>query len=148
MSTILLVEDNIEDARTVQRVLKLAGVTNDLILVHDGDEAIAYLEGSAPYEDRTNFPLPQVIFLDLKLPRVDGFEVLDWIRHHPDIRAHLLTVVLSGFDQIREINRAYALGAHSFLVKPCSRADVQNLTEVFTGYWDRSAAHSPAHSTA
>ncbi len=132
---ILMAEDYEPHAALFQLVLKKAGVANQVIVVRDGDEAIAYLGGDGMYADRQKFPLPGVLLLDLKMPRVDGFTVLEWCKKQPHLKK-LLIVVLSGHGEMRKINAAYALGAHSFLTKPCHLLDILNLTKNFTGYWD------------
>src|SRR6185295_11903648 len=99
-----------------------------------GREAIAYLNGVAPFEDRVKSPLPSVILLDLQMPDGDGFEVLQWIRNKfPS--GGLLVVVLTRVEELRKINRAYALGANSFLTKPGSSEELQELIRIFSGYW-------------
>ena len=130
-----MAEDYEPHAALIQLILKKAGVANPVIVVQDGDEAIAYLSGDGKYGDRQKFPLPGVLLLDLKMPRVDGFAVLEWCKRQPHLK-ELLIVVLSGHGEMRKVNSAYALGAHSFLTKPCNPLDVLNLTKNFTGYWD------------
>ena len=118
--TILLVEDNEDDAFFLQRALRKAHVDNPLHVLGDGQNAKSYLEGSGIYADRTQFPVPLAVFLDLNLPRVSGLQLLKWIRGQ------------SGFEQIRvivltssyldtDLERAYDLGADSFLVKTGSQ---------------------------
>ena len=113
----LLVEDIEDDAVLIKRAFERAGVKNPLFRVKSGTEAIAYLSGEPPYVDRVNYPLPVIVLLDIKLPLVDGFEVLQWIRKQQQF-ARLCVVMLTSSDEIRDVNRAYQLGATSFLVKP------------------------------
>src|SRR5438128_1933329 len=108
---VLLAEDSKEDAESIQIALRHAGVFNPVVVVTDGEDTIAYLKGERQFSDRENFPMPGVLLLDLKMPRIDGFEVLEWIRNEGNLR-HLLVVVLSGCRGLREVNRAYALGAN------------------------------------
>lgn len=131
---ILLAEDSHQCAVAVQAVLHSAGVNNPITVVADGDKAIEYLNGSGEFSDRTKYPIPSVILLDLKMPRVDGFQVLEWIKRHP-VPGKPLIIVLSGFDEANKLSLAYALGANSFLVKPCRVADIQNLISVFPNHW-------------
>ena len=133
MKTILLAEDYDEDAKCFSMVLESAGVASQVIRVKDGLEAIAYLEGKPPYDDRTKFPFPDVVMIDLKMPRVDGFEVLEWVKKN--VTNKLLPVVLSGHDEVNAIQHAYALGAATFLVKPCHPQDVRNLTKTYSDYF-------------
>ena len=104
----------------------------------DGEAAIAYLLGSDPYHDRRKHPLPDLLLLDLKMPGIDGFEVLTWIRQQPGLSS-LRVVVLTASDHIRDVNQAYQLGANSFMVKP---SDFQNFVEFgksIQTYWLRQS---------
>jgi len=131
---VLLAEDSREDAESVQLALKGAGVANSIRVVADGEEAIAYLKGEGRFVDREKFPLPRVLFLDLKMPRAGGFEVLEWVRAQPSFK-DLLIVVLTAYGGLNEIKRAYALGANSFLFKPGNPAEIKNLIKSFPEYW-------------
>jgi len=122
---ILLAEDFEADALIVQRLLKKAGVANPILVVPDGGEAIAYLNNDGPFRDRQKFPLPAVLLLDLKLPNKTGFEVLEWCRTQPHLK-DLFIVVLSGHHELREVNQAYQLGAHTFLTKPANQENILN----------------------
>lgn len=136
---ILLAEDFVDDASIIQVVLKQAGVENPVYVVSNGLEAIAYLGGEGPYSNRKKFPLPAVMLLDLKMPKRDGFDVLEWYKSQSNLRA-MLIVVLTGNREFASVNRAYEMGAHSFLVKPCHKQDVIHLTQSFRGYWNFSPA--------
>jgi|SRR6267142_2367013 len=114
---ILLVEDRADDVVIILRSFDKAGIKNPIQVLSDGEEAIAYLSGSGKYSNREEYPLPELILLDLKMPKVDGFEVLKWTRTHPEV-SRLRVVVLTSSDDIRDVNLAYKLGANSFLVKP------------------------------
>ena len=122
---ILLAEDFEADAVAVQRLLKKVGVANPVIVVPDGGEAIAYMNNDGPFRDRHKFPLPDLLLLDLKLPTKNGFEVLEWCRTQPHLK-ELFIVVLSGHYELRDVNQAYLLGAHTFLAKPASQKDILN----------------------
>jgi CheY-like chemotaxis protein len=132
---ILLAEDVEDDALILKRVLKKAGVMNPVIVVRHGEEVIRYLQGDGSYSLRAKYPLPGVLLLDLKMPRRDGFEVLEWCRAQPHLKP-MLIVVLTGLQEVGTMQRAYAMGADSFLVKPCNVEDMTNLTNTFVGYWD------------
>src|ERR1041385_2090882 len=114
---ILLAEDRPDDVMLVLRSFERAGIKNPIRVVPDGEKAIAYLGGSGAFSDRQAHPLPELILLDLKMPRMDGFKVLRWIRTHPKL-SRLRVVVLTSSENIRDVNLAYSLGANSFLVKP------------------------------
>jgi CheY-like chemotaxis protein len=114
---VLLVDDNEDDILLIRRAFERAGLTHHIESVHSGIEAIAYLTGEAPYKDRFRYPLPNMILLDIKMPALDGFEVLRWVRQQQEFSS-LCVVMLTTSDQIRDVNHAYQLGATSFLVKP------------------------------
>ena|SRR5258705_484248 len=128
---ILLVEDSDADARLVRRSLQLAGVTNHLRHFAHGKEAMSYLMQATQVAGK---PAPSVFLLDLKLPGVNGFEILQWLQHHPEF-SHSLKVVLSQLDQIDNIRKAYSLGAHSFLSKPFCQEDLHELITFYPDYW-------------
>src|SRR5437868_2030655 len=92
---ILLVEDKEDDIVLIRRALAKAGVVNPLQVVRDGDEAIEYLAGERKYRNREEYPLPQLVLLDLKLPGMDGFEVLRWIRGQPGLSSLRVVVLTS-----------------------------------------------------
>lgn len=132
---ILIVDDSSDDVVLLKRAFSKSGVANPILWVKSGHEAIRYLSGKAePYTDRTLYPLPSVILLDLNMPDGDGFEVLTWIRNKFPTGG-LLVVVLTRVEEIRKINRAYSLGANSFLTKPGNPEELQELINIFSGYW-------------
>src|SRR5438445_9015632 len=118
-SPILLVEDDETDVLLLRNAFHKAGVANPLIEVSDGHAAIQYLSGAGPYEDRARFPAPFLMLLDLRLPKLSGFEVLAWIRDQTAL-AELIVVVLTGSDYVPDATKARELGANSYLVKPAS----------------------------
>ena len=130
----LLVEDNEDHVLLFKRSFSKSNVLNPLQVVRNGYEAICYLDGSGRYRNREEFPLPALVLLDLKMPGIDGFEVLTWIRQQPSFKA-LRVIVLTSSDEIRDVNRAYQLGANSFLVKPMDLEDLNRLTQSISGYW-------------
>ena len=132
---ILLAEDREDDILLIRRAFEKANLGNRLNVVRDGEQAVAYLSGQAEYADRSRHPLPDLLLLDLKMPRMDGFEVLKWIRQQPALNP-LRVVVLTSSEQIRDVNLAYQLGANSFLVKPL---DFDHFVEVaqMLEYWLR-----------
>src|SRR5215471_16856016 len=113
-STILLVEDDAAEAMLLRRAFSKAEIPNPIRVVISAEEAVAYLKGVDKYNDRAQYPLPALILLDLKLPGMSGHEFLAWLRTQPDLKP-LRVVVLSGCDDVRDINLAYQLGANSFL---------------------------------
>src|SRR5579859_3147829 len=127
-AAILVVEDVENDIVLVRRTLAKAGLPNPRYFVKSGEQAISYLVGTGPYSDRKKHPLPELVLLDLKLPGMDGFEVLRWIRAHPDF-GDLRVVVLTTSQRMRDVSRAYQLGANSFLVKPLEFENVRAFFE-------------------
>jgi len=133
-STILLAEDNEDDIILMQRAFTKARLANPLRVVHDGDEAIRYLAGEGFYADRQENPVPLMLLLDLHLPKVNGFEVLHWLRSHPPLEQLIVVVLTSSTDQ-RDFARARELGAHSYFTKPGGLDELVNLMLRVQGYW-------------
>ncbi len=133
-SVILLAEDREDDILFVQRAFAKGQITNPFFVVRDGEEAISYLSGDGKYCNRAEYPLPDLLLLDLKMPRIDGFEVLSWVRQQPGLSA-LRVVVLTASDQIRDVNTAYRLGANSFMVKPTDFENVVEMAKTLRTYW-------------
>jgi CheY-like chemotaxis protein len=133
-AVILLAEDREEDVLLMRRAFEKANLLNPLYVVRDGVEAMAYLQGEGQFSNRAEYPLPTLMLLDLKMPRRDGFEVLRWIRRHPTLSA-LRVVVLTSSNEIRDVNRAYELGANSFLVKPVDFEHFVEMNLALKGYW-------------
>jgi CheY-like chemotaxis protein len=132
-TSILLAEDNENDVLMLRRAARNAKFSSPLQIVNDGEEVLAYLRGDGKFADRRRFPLPGLLLLDLKMPRKDGFEVLQWLREQPQFLG-LQVVVLSSSDEIRDINRAYELGANSFLVKPMFFSEFVGRLEALHSY--------------
>lgn len=131
---LLVAEDDPTDAYFFQRAFRRAGIPVRLHFVRDGQEVIDYLQGAGEFGDRTAHPLPQLVLLDLKMPRLDGFEVLEWMRQQPGFRS-LQVVIFSSSDEPKDINRAYGLGANSYLVKPHSMEELTDLVGRFKKFW-------------
>ena len=129
-------EDNVDDAFFMKQALVDAEITNPLHLVEDGQEAIDYLLGTSAYSDRTKYPLPMVVFLDLKLPMKSGHEVLAWIRSRPEFEK-LVVIVLTSSNEPVDLNKSYKLGANSYVVKPPTSQQLLDLAEAFKLWWLR-----------
>ncbi len=132
--TILYAEDDANYAMLFKCTLEQCGYKHTLHHVTDGGEAIRYLKGEGKYADRTEFSIPCVVLADLKMPRVDGFELLEWIRRQPAF-LHLPVVVLTSSDEVRDIQKAYRMGANSFLTKPPHLEDLRSMLRMLDGYW-------------
>ena len=124
---ILLVEDLEDDALLIEQSFHRAGLQNPIYRVKTGREAMAYLTGQVPYHDHDKYPFPALVLLDIKMPGLDGFDVLKWIRQQPALK-NLCIVMLTSSDEIRDVNLAYQLGANSFLVKPLDFWNAAELT--------------------
>ncbi len=134
LKNILVVEDQDDDVFLLRRAFKKARVPAQLRIVNDGECAIRYLNGDPPYENRRLFPLPELILLDLKLPRKDGIEVLNWIRQQSNYK-HIPVIILSSSDVPGDVFRAYESGANSFLVKPFATEQWLEMVKTLGKYW-------------
>jgi len=132
--TILIVEDNPTDVMLIRRALARLKIANPVQVVADGDRAVDYLSGHDDYADRMQFPLPALILLDLKLPRRSGLEVLEWLRRQEGLR-RVPVVMLTSSRQSDDVNRAYDLGANSYLVKPVEFDGLQEMLGTINTYW-------------
>jgi CheY-like chemotaxis protein len=131
---ILLVEDNPQEAELTIRALKKRTLANHFVHVHDGQEALDFLFGKGPYKERDVRELPKVVLLDLKLPKLDGIEVLRQMRANKHTRL-VPVVVLTSSREDRDVIEAYQLGANSYIVKP---VDFEKFLEVVSNmitYW-------------
>jgi CheY-like chemotaxis protein len=133
-TTILLVEDNEDDAFFMKRALRDAGIDNPVRMVEDGQQAIDYLSGAGAFAERADNPLPMIVFLDLKLPYKTGHEVLEWIRQQPQF-AKLIVIVLTSSNEPIDLNRAYKSGANSYVVKPPTPEQLTELAKSFELWW-------------
>jgi len=124
--TILCVDDSSDDTLLLRRACRRAGVKFVLQSVDDGDKAIAYLSGMENYSDRTTYPIPTLVLLDLKMPTKTGFEVLEWLRKQPAYSS-LPVAVFTSSHQESDIRDAYLKGADCFLTKPI---DYRQLVEL------------------
>lgn len=131
---ILVVEDDPNDVLLIQRAFGKARILNPVRTVSHGDDAVAYLSGAGPFADREAYPFPVLVLLDLKLPRRSGLEVLGWIRSQPGLK-RLPIVVLTSSKESIDINRAYDLGANSYLVKPVGFDSLLELVKSLEVYW-------------
>jgi CheY-like chemotaxis protein len=148
--TILLVEDDENDVFLMERAFSKASVPTDMRVARDGRGALCYLRGEGKYTDRARHPLPCLMLLDLNLPHVPGLEVLKQIREESGLR-NLIVVVLTSSVADSDIDRAYDLGANSYLSKPNGLEEGQALAEMIGQYWlnkNRLASSSRAKCVA
>jgi len=131
---ILLAKDNEDYAILFKRALDAAQIDASLQVVRDGQEAVDYLAGAEPFADRQKHPFPKLLLLDLKMPRMDGFEVLSAVRQRLGF-TRLPVIVLTHSDNPADVRRAYELGATSYFRKPDSLEGLDEMIHVLHAYW-------------
>src|SRR5581483_10241577 len=137
---VLLAEDTEDHWNLFQLAWQRSGLANPLKVLHDGDQVITYLRGIGEYADRRRRPLPAVLFLDLRLPRVSGFEVLKWIGTQPHL-AGMLVIALSACNEMEDVRQAYQLGARTFITKPITLPELEGVIKSFPGPWERGVGN-------
>jgi len=133
-ATILIVEDDKNDQFLIEHAFRKLGVTDPIQIVNDGAEAIAYMMAEGKYADRAKFAYPTFIMTDLKMPRADGFAVLEFLKSNPEW-AVIPTVVFSASKDLDDIKKSYMLGASSFHVKPQAPQQLNEQLAVLYAYW-------------
>lgn len=131
---ILAAEDERSDAFIMRLVFEKAGVMNPLTIVSDGRDVVNYLTGTPPYEDRATHPLPALLTLDLKMPLMSGFDVLDWLRTRPEFK-DLPAVVISSSSDEADVKKARSLGARDYFVKPHQIEDFVAIVRTLQSRW-------------
>jgi len=131
---ILLIEDNPDDELLALRALKKNNITSNVVVVRDGLEAVNYLFAEGEYVGRDKNDIPDVILLDLKLPKLDGVEVLKRIREN-DVTSMIPVVMLTSSNEERDIMNAYKVGANSFICKPVDFEQFLEATKQIGTYW-------------
>ncbi len=131
---ILVAEDELGDILLLRRAFEKAGVNTPVYIARDGQELIDYLSGNPPFTDPVAYPLPALLLLDLKLPVISGFELITWIRNEQRLR-HMIIVVFSSSEDPADINRAYELGANSYIIKPHDPDDLVTIVKQLQQYW-------------
>jgi CheY-like chemotaxis protein len=132
--TILIADDNEDDRLLIEHSFKNVKAPYRIRLVCDGEDAIQYMMGEGKYADRTEYPYPSFIITDLKMPRKDGLDVLEFLKKNPDW-AIIPTVVFSGSANDDDIKKAYMLGASSYHVKPSTREGLKLQIQALDTYW-------------
>jgi len=133
---ILVVEDDANDFFFLKRAFGIAQIQNQFCHVENGQQAIDYLRGVSPFSDRTAYPLPSLILLDLKLPIKHGFEVLTWIKQQPLLRG-IIVVIFTSSNEESDVAKAYEMGANAFLVKPTSAEKLTEIARAIEVFWLR-----------
>jgi CheY-like chemotaxis protein len=134
MKTVLLAEDSPDDAFMIKNACQNADIPHALVHVPDGVAAIDYLAGTGAYANRSKNPVPDLVFLDIKMPRRDGHEVLEWIRGQPAFR-NLPVIMLTNSGDPKDIHRAYELGVTSYLLKDGDAKEFVLGVRVILKYW-------------
>ncbi|HKQ37494.1 MAG TPA: response regulator [Verrucomicrobiae bacterium] len=132
--SVVVAEDDRDDAFIIQRSFKQRGLRRPIQILHDGVEAIKYLHGDPPFDDRILHPFPDILILDLKMPRASGFDVLEWINHNPDYRV-IPAIVWSSSADRRDVKHAFCLGAHAYLCKPASYVQFADVACCLLQFW-------------
>jgi CheY-like chemotaxis protein len=130
---ILVVDDSDADISILNRAILKAGIESRVLSLHDGQEAIDYLSHEDGFNERTH-PMPELMLLDLKMPKMDGFDVLLWLQSQPRLK-RLPVMVLSSSQQDRDVDRAYDLGANCYVQKPSSLAGYTDIAEGLREFW-------------
>jgi CheY-like chemotaxis protein len=133
-ATIMVVEDDPNDQVLIERAFRAVGVTNPIQVVTDGAEAIAYMMGEGKYSDRQKYAYPTFVITDLKMPRNDGFAVLEFLKSNPEWKV-IPTIVLSASSDLDDIKKAYMLGASSYHIKPQSPDGLREQLKIINAYW-------------
>ena len=135
LSPVLLAEDNPNDVLLIRRAFEETKALKPLQVVGNGDEAIRYLDGEGDFADRDAYPFPVLFLLDLKMPIMDGLEVLRWLHQHPEIPRKLPVVVLSSTELPNETQMAYAMDIQACIVKPLGYSELHEKIRILKEYW-------------
>ena len=131
---ILVAEDDPNDVLLLKRAFLKNGVNNPVHSCSNGEDAIAYLQGKGEYQDRIKFPFPTMLITDLKMPRAGGFEILQWLRAHPE--CHVIPILIfSASRDVEDVRRAYQMGANAYLNKPSKSEELQNMVRIVSEFW-------------
>jgi len=131
---ILYAEDDPNDVFLLQLAFKEAGIPNPLQIVTDGQEAIDYLGGTGPFTNRRRYPMPCLVLLDIKMPRITGLEVLAWMRSQPNLR-HLPVLLYSASDLPADREKAVKIGANAYVVKPVTIEERLEFAQAIRAFW-------------
>src|SRR3954466_12110915 len=132
---VLIVDDEESDRTLLALMLGKVGVANRIAFVADGLQAIQYLKGDPPYADRTKHCFPSVMFLDLKLPVINGWGVLEWVKEM-SFKGKMRIFAYSELGNVAEVKRIYNLGADSYLKKPATGSELRSLIQHFGEAWE------------
>jgi two-component system response regulator len=134
---VLVADDDPNDLQLLRQAVQRNGVIVNLHEVRDGDEVLQYLRGENGFKDRKKHPIPDLIILDLKMPSMDGLQVLDWLRQQPEC-SRMPTVMLSGSGLEKDVREAYRRGVNTYFAKPNDFKDLERLIKLVVDYWGMS----------
>jgi CheY-like chemotaxis protein len=133
-AVILVAEDEEDYVLLLKRAFSQARIHNPMHFVSTGMALMSYFKGEGKYANRDEYPLPDLLLLDIKLPGFSGLEILGWVRSQPGLSG-MRVLVLTSSEQMKDINDAYRLGANSFLLKPYDFGDLVHLAKVIREFW-------------
>ncbi|HZV36810.1 MAG TPA: response regulator [Verrucomicrobiae bacterium] len=139
---ILLIEDSEDDVFFVEKAVKDSQSVHSLHTVSNGLEAIKYLKGEPPFDDRKKYPRPNVILCDLKMPGMNGFDFLSWVQSRPDCKV-IPIMVYSSSSLESDVWKAYELGAHAYFVKPAHMKELLDFLQSAFEFWSRCECPTP-----
>ena len=134
--TVVIAEDNEDDITLLESALAAIACKNTIRIVRDGQELLDYLRGEGKYADRRAYPFPNVLLLDIKMPRVSGLDVLRWLNSHPECSV-MPTVVFSASDLDEDVALAYELGANAYFVKPMTFQSLKDILRSMFEFWGK-----------
>ena len=132
---ILIAEDDENDVIILERALRQVGFQNPFYVCRDGAEVVSYIRGLGDFSDRAKFPFPRILITDLKMPKMDGLQLLKWLHDHPECNV-IPRIVLTASRQVSDIQEAYKLGANSYLVKPGGYQQLTQMLKLVFNYWE------------
>ncbi len=146
---ILVAEDDENDVLLLRRAFTMASIEAPVFIARDGQEVVDYLRGNPPFNNPEKFPLPNLLLLDLRMPRLDGFQVLEWLQREREL-SHIVVVVFSSSAEAQDLQRACRLGANFYVVKPHDIRELEHVLERVRDYWrevalSRSGQQVKAH---
>jgi CheY-like chemotaxis protein len=133
LERILLIDDSEADAMLIQRALKKGGLDDPVFWIRDAEEAVAYLQGLREYGNRDLYPIPNILLLDIRMPKMNGLQLLQWLKLQPDLN-RVLVVMITGLEDTKQIAEAYSLGAQSYLNKEGTLEEFQHFVAFAKGY--------------
>ncbi len=131
---ILLVEDDLDDIEFTIRAFRRKNIRNRIRTVGDGEQALDYIFSRSAFADREKYPKPGLVILDLKLPKIDGVEVLRVVKNHPRLRT-IPIIMLTTSRSPEDVRKCYQLGVNSYVVKPLDFEEFSDLIELIARYW-------------